>query len=150
MLTVQRFSLYNFASIPALIKRCFTVRSAPKVSKLKYSPVMWRLMSASHFLQSTLDGAVTVDIEVQPGAKRQGLLGVNEWRGCVSVAVRAQAQKGKANNAVLHVLSTALDVPKNQLKIISGLTSRMKRIRIDSMQVAECAERFRVSLGEEE
>ena len=107
-------------------------------------------MSGSHFLQSTLDGAVTVDIEVQPGAKRQGILGVNEWRGCVSVAVRAQAQKGKANNAVLHVLSTALDVPKNQLKIISGLTSRMKRIRIDSMQVAECAERFRVSLGEEE
>ena len=107
-------------------------------------------MSASHFLQSTLDGAVTVDIEVQPGAKRQGILDVNEWRGCVSVAVRAQAQKGKANNAVLHVLSTALDVPKNQLKIISGLTSRMKRIRIDSMQVAECAERFRVSLREEE
>ena len=111
---------------------------------------MSELMSASHYLQSTLDGAVTVDVEVQPGAKRQGILGVNEWRGCVSVAVRAQAQKGKANNAGLHVLSTALNVPKHRLKIISGSGSRIKKIRIDSMQASDCAERFRASLGEEE
>ena len=104
-------------------------------------------MSASHYLQSTFDGAVTVDVEVQPGAKRQGILGVNEWRGCVSIAVRAQAQKGMANNAVLHVLSTALGVPKNQLQIISGLTSRVKKIRIQSTHAERFVERLQAALG---
>jgi len=111
---------------------------------------MWRSMSASHYLQSTFDGAVTVDVEVQPGAKRQGILGVNEWRGCVSIAVRAQAQKGMANNAVLHVLSKAFDVPKNQLKIISGLTSRMKKIRIESTHATRFVEQLQTVLEEEE
>ena len=53
-----------------------------------------------------------LEVEVQPGAKRQGILGFNEWRGRLTVAVRAEAQKGKANNAVLHVLSTSLQIPK--------------------------------------
>ena len=150
MLTVQRLDCYYLPLIFALIKHCFLSRSAPKVSKLKYGPVLWRLMSASHYLQSTFDGAVTVDVEVQPGAKRQGILGVNEWRGCVSIAVRAQAQKGMANNAVLHVLSTALDIPKNQLKIISGLTSRTKKIRIESTHSGRFVERLQIVLEEEE
>lgn len=107
-------------------------------------------MSASHYLQSTFDGAVTVDVEVQPGAKRQGILGVNEWRGCVSIAVRAQAQKGMANNAVLHVLSKAFDVPKDQLKIISGLTSRKKKIRIESTHATRFIELLQTVLEEEE
>ena len=150
MLTVQRFVCYSLPLVFALIKHCFLSRRTPKVSKLKYGPVMWRLMSASHYLQSTFDGAVTIDVEVQPGAKRQGILGVNEWRGCVSIAVRAQAQKGMANNAVLHVLSKAFDVPKNQLDIISGLTSRMKKIRVEPTHAERFVERLQVVLEEEE
>jgi len=84
-------------------------------------------------VQSTLDGAVMLEVEVQPGAKRQGIVGFNEWRGCLSVAVRAEAQKGKANNAVLHVLSTSLQIPKNQLRIVSGATSRSKKVRIENV-----------------
>ena len=84
-------------------------------------------------IQPTLDGAVMLEIEVQPGAKRQGVIGVNDWRGKLSVAVRADAQKGKANNAVLHVLSTTLNIPKYQLKIVAGKTSRSKKVRIEGL-----------------
>ena len=84
-------------------------------------------------VQSTLDGAVMLEVEVQPGSKRQGILGINQWRGRLSVAVRAEAQKGKANNAALHVLSTALKIPKQNLRIVSGVTSRSKKIRIENL-----------------
>jgi uncharacterized protein (TIGR00251 family) len=63
------------------------------------------LMAISSCVQSTLDGAVMLEVDVHPGAKRQGIIGFNEWRGRLTVAVRAEALKGKANNAVLHVLS---------------------------------------------
>lgn len=74
-----------------------------------------------------------LEVEVQPGSKRQGIVGFNEWRGFLTVAVRAEAQKGKANNAVLHVLSTSLNIPKNQLLIVSGTTSRNKKVRIENI-----------------
>jgi uncharacterized protein (TIGR00251 family) len=90
-------------------------------------------MAISSCVQSTLDGSVMLEVEVQPGAKRQGIVGFNEWRGRLTVAVRAEAQKGKANNAVLHVLSTSLNIPKNQLRIVSGTTSRSKKVRIENI-----------------
>jgi len=74
-----------------------------------------------------------LEVEVQPSAKRQGIVGFNEWRGRLTVAVRAEAQKGKANNAVLHVLSTSLNIPKSQLRIVGGMTSRSKKIRIEKV-----------------
>ncbi len=74
-----------------------------------------------------------LEVEVQPGSKRQGILGINHWRGRLSVAVRAEAQKGKANNAALHVLSKALNIPKQKLKIVSGAASRSKKIRIEGL-----------------
>ena len=39
-------------------------------------------------------------IEVQPGAQTDRLIGVNPWRSRLGVAVRAQAQKGQANEAL--------------------------------------------------
>ena len=74
-----------------------------------------------------------LEVEVQPSAKRQGIVGFNEWRGRLTGAVRAEAQKGKANNAVLHVLSTSLNIPKSQLRIVGGMTSRSKKIRIEKV-----------------
>ena len=91
------------------------------------------LMAISSCVQSTLDGAVMLEIEVQPGAKRQGIVGLNTWRGRLTVAVRAEAQKGKANHAVLHVLSTSLGLPKHQFQIVSGIASRSKKIRIENV-----------------
>ena len=91
------------------------------------------LMAISSCVQSTLDGAVMLEIEVQPGAKRQGIVGLNSWRGRLTVAVRAEAQKGKANHAVLHVLSTSLNLPKHQFEIVSGTASRSKKVRIENV-----------------
>jgi len=102
-------------------------------SRLINGPSLIDSMAVSSCVQSTLDGAVMLEVEVQPGTKRQGIIGFNEWRGRLTVAVRAEAQKGKANNAVLHVLSTSLQIPRNQLKIVSGISSRSKKVRIEKV-----------------
>ncbi|MDP6869853.1 MAG: DUF167 domain-containing protein [Candidatus Poseidoniaceae archaeon] len=89
-------------------------------------------MGVAGCIQKTLDGTVLIEIEVQPGASRQGIIGYNEWRGRLQVAVMAEAQKGKANHAVCNVLSTQLG---GEISVVSGHTSRMKKISIRQVDI---------------
>jgi uncharacterized protein YggU (UPF0235/DUF167 family) len=45
--------------------------------------------------------------------------------------VRAIAESGEANRAVLELVAKALGLPKNRVRILSGTTSRLKQIAID-------------------
>jgi len=91
-------------------------------------------VSLAACVQTTLDGAVLVEIEVQPGASRQGVVGFNDWRGRIQVAVKAEAQKGKANHAVCNVLSKIFSVP---VSVVSGHTTRQKKISIKGLTSTE-------------
>lgn len=42
----------------------------------------------------------------------------------------AAPEKGKANAAVVEVLSEALDLPKSALRIVSGETSPLKTVEV--------------------
>ena len=88
-------------------------------------------MGVNSCLSPTLDGSVIVDIEVQPSAKTQGITGFNAWRARISVAVKAEAKDGKANQAVLHVLATQLELEARSLSITSGRKSRLKSVRVE-------------------
>jgi uncharacterized protein YggU (UPF0235/DUF167 family) len=48
------------------------------------------------------------------------------WR----VAVSAPAEDGKANAAVIEALAKEFDVPKGAVKIVRGLTGRLKEVEI--------------------
>ena len=85
-------------------------------------------------VQTTLEGAVLIAIEVQPGASRQGIIGFNEWRGRIQVAVKAEAQKGKANHAVCNVLTKIFSVP---VTVVSGHTTRQKKVSIEGLTSVE-------------
>lgn len=100
------------------------------------------IMAVRSSLSETLDGAVVMDIEVQPSAKVQGITGFNAWRSRVTVAVKAAAKEGQANRAVLHVLATHLDLPMQDCSITSGLRSRLKSVRIEGLMAAELATRL--------
>ena len=89
-------------------------------------------MGVSGCIQRTLSGAILVEIEVQPGSTQQGIIGYNEWRCRLQVAVKADAQKGKANNAVCSVLSYQLGC---QVEIVSGHSSRIKKIRVENLDI---------------
>ena len=88
---------------------------------------MGKIMGVECCIQETLDGTVIIDIEVQPGSTRQGVVGYNEWRGKLQIAVKAEALKGKANHAVCNVLGKIFS---SKVTVISGHTSRSKKINI--------------------
>ncbi len=65
-----------------------------------------------------------------PRAKRPGVerMPDGSWR----VAVSAPAEDGKANAAVIEALAREFDVPKGAVKIVRGLTGRLKEVEITS------------------
>jgi len=68
---------------------------------------------------------VILPVRAQPGAKSNGLRG--EQAGALKVCVTQAAEKGKANKAILTVLSKALNLRKSQIELISGATTSQKR-----------------------
>ncbi|MDO8730668.1 MAG: DUF167 domain-containing protein [Candidatus Omnitrophota bacterium] len=70
-----------------------------------------------------------IQIKVVPRAKRPGVeqMPDGSWR----VAVSAPAEDGKANAAVIEVLAKHFDVPKSSVKIVRGLSSRLKEVEIN-------------------
>ena len=51
----------------------------------------------------------------------------NIWK----VRIQAPADKGKANEELIKFLSSLLGLPKNEIRILSGHSSRLKKIEID-------------------
>ena len=80
------------------------------------------------------DGAVTVDIAVKPRSSREGVGPIQGDRLCVSV--NAPPVDGKANEAVVRVLSAAFKVPRSAVTIVRGETGRKKTVRIAGLSAA--------------
>lgn len=109
----------------------------------KEPPLLHPIMDLGGCLTSTLDGAVVLDVEVQPGSTRQGVTGYNEWRSRLCVAVRAEAKQGRANKALVHVLATQLGLETEHVEVSSGLRSKQKSVRITVSTHSELLERIR-------
>jgi uncharacterized protein len=78
-------------------------------------------------IESHAEGSV-LSVRAQPGSKRNELRG--EWNGMLKVCVTQIAEKGKANKALVVVLSKSLGLKKSQVELITGLTSSEKRFLI--------------------
>lgn len=81
---------------------------------------------------------------------RSGLIGFNKWRDVIRIAVMANAQKGAANREVIQVLSTALDLTSASVEIISGLTTRRKRICVTGIAIDSLIARLMELLNTEQ
>ena len=76
-------------------------------------------------------GIIILPVRAQAGARSNGIRG--EQNGHLKVAVTQVAEKGKANKAIVAVLSRALKIPKSQIELIAGMTSTEKRFAIRGM-----------------
>lgn len=70
-------------------------------------------------------------VKVIPNARKNM---VQDFSGSVlKVRINAPPDKGKANDALIELLSEYFSVPKSRIHILSGHTSRLKKIEIDGI-----------------
>ncbi|KPF97555.1 DUF167 domain-containing protein [Rhodopseudomonas palustris] len=77
---------------------------------------------------------VAVAVRVTPRGGRDDIDGVetlSDGRSVVKVRVRAIADGGEANRAVIELLAKSLGVAKRDVRLLSGATSRQKQIAVD-------------------
>ncbi|NVN88374.1 MAG: DUF167 domain-containing protein [Rhodopseudomonas sp.] len=77
---------------------------------------------------------ISVAVRVTPRGGRDdidGLETLSDGRCVVKVRVRAIAEGGEANRAVTELLAKSLGVPKRNVRVLSGTTSRLKQIAVD-------------------
>ena len=67
-------------------------------------------------------------IKVIPSSSKDCIAGWLE--DTLKVKVKAPAEKGKANKAIIKVLEKNLELPKGSIQITSGITSSRKVIKI--------------------
>jgi uncharacterized protein YggU (UPF0235/DUF167 family) len=79
------------------------------------------------------DGGGLLFIRVTPKSAQAGLGGLYtgaDGKLSLQVKVRAQPEKGRANEAAIELLAEALGLPKRAFAITAGETDRLKTVRI--------------------
>ena len=74
------------------------------------------------------DLSKTFNIRVTPHAKQNKVV---ESEGVLRVYTTVAPEKGRANSAVIELLSDYFNVPKTRIKIQKGLTGRDKVVFVD-------------------
>ena len=77
---------------------------------------------------------VSIALRVTPRGGRDDIDGIeqlSDGRSVLKVRVRAIADGGEANRAVLALLAKSLGVPKASVSLLSGATSRLKQIAVE-------------------
>jgi uncharacterized protein (TIGR00251 family) len=81
-----------------------------------------------------------VRVRVSPGARRTELVGRHgdAWK----VRVAAAPERGRANEAVLDLLSRELELPRRAVSLVSGHAAREKVVRLEGIDRAESERRL--------
>lgn len=89
----------------------------------------------------SVTGGARLRLVVKAGARREGILGVHG--GALKVCVREPAERGRANRAVIELLSAALGLPRRALVITAGLSSRNKTLQVTGLDADGIRSRLR-------
>lgn len=79
-------------------------------------------------LRARIDAGGRLAVKVTPGAREES---VTLAEDAVLVKVRAPADKGAANEAVIAVVARALGLAPSRLTMLRGATSRQKLLAVD-------------------
>ncbi len=85
-------------------------------------------------IRETKEG-LQLDIYVQPGAKKTAIIGEHDGR--LKISVNQPPDKGRANEAVLELLSKTMCIPKSNINIIRGHTARQKTVALSGVDSAD-------------
>ena len=92
-----------------------------------------------------METSTRVRLRVSPGARRSEVVGRHGdgWK----VRVTAPPEDGRANDALLDLLSKRLDLPRRSLSIVSGHSSREKVVLLEGIDRAESEQRLEGALA---
>ncbi|HMB11232.1 DUF167 family protein [Saliniramus sp.] len=81
------------------------------------------------------EDGISLDLRVAPGARQAAIRGVQDvgdGRDVLAVAVRAKAQHGKANKAVIALIAGALGIAPARISLMTGAGARLKSLHLES------------------
>ena len=93
----------------------------------------------SAWLTESGDGVV-LSLHVQPGAKKTEVVGLHG--DALKIRLAAPPVEGKANECLLEYVADTLNVPKRQVTLVSGLSSRSKLVAVVGMGMEEIERRL--------
>ena len=76
-----------------------------------------------------------LDVRVIPRARKTELAGTRD--GAILIRVAAPPVDGAANDAVIALLADRLSIPRRNIRIVSGATSRHKRVDVVGVTPAQ-------------
>ena len=80
------------------------------------------------------DVSVTFSVRVIPRSPKTEIVG--EYYGALKIKLKSPPVDGAANNELIRFLSKLLEVPKANIEIVAGETTRSKRIRVSGITSA--------------
>ena len=81
-----------------------------------------------------------IKVKIVPGASNSGIVG---WLGdTLKVRVSAPPEKGKANAAIVALISNVLHIPEGNIHIVSGRNSQRKMLEIHDLSHDEILQRL--------
>lgn len=81
-----------------------------------------------------------LEIRAVPNAPRSEIVG---WLGdALKIRLKAPPVEGRANAALCAFLAAQLNLPKRAVTVLTGETSRQKRVRLDGLDLADLRQRL--------
>lgn len=120
--------------------------------KFRPSPTSRRIWNCRGFCcradvrrKTILPQACTIEIRLKPNARQESI--ALDEAGVLHVRVNAPPVEGKANAALIELLSDTLAIPKSWLSIKRGAASKNKVVAVLSMTKEEALRRISVREG---
>ena len=85
-------------------------------------------------------GKATVEVHLRPAAKRSEIEGFRD--GILHARVKEPPREGRANEALVALVAEALGVPKRDVAIIRGFSSRDKVLSVAGLSSEELMDRL--------
>lgn len=77
------------------------------------------------------DGAIAFDVRVVPRASKSEIVG--EHDGALKVRITAPPVDGAANAELIRLLAKSFGVPRSDVSLVGGESSKNKRIKIENL-----------------
>ena len=89
------------------------------------------------------DDAVRLSVQVLPNAKKTEVVDLID--GALKIRLKAQPIEGQANVELIRFIATKMKLPKKQISVVRGLTSRQKTLEINTQQECEAVSQLLLS-----